>query len=252
MMAPYCYRLNLLCICLLCTLTLPASSADELHVTVQDPFLDVHTGPGRGYPVFHVIEEGEEIEIVKRRTDWFKIKTRERQVKTGWVHLAQLKRTVNTEGAYITFANSTFEDAVDRRWEWSMSGGDFSGSPVIASAISYRLTHNLALQFQVSQILGGSSDAYMAVASIQHTPFPHWRISPYFQLGTGILRTEPFSTIVQANDQTNQTLNVGVGSNLYLSRRFITFIDYRYHTVLTSRDDNKELSEWKLGFSVFF
>lgn len=251
-MALYRYTLKLLCICLLGTLNLPKSSADELLVTVQDPFLDVHTGPGRSYPIFHVIEAGEEIEIIKRRTDWFRVKTRDRQVKTGWVHLKQLQRTVNTQGAYITFANSTLEDAVDRRWEWSMSGGDFSGSPVIASAIGFSFTPTLVIQLQASQILSGSSDGYMLVASIRHSPFPHWRISPYFQLGAGILRTEPFSTIVQADDQTNQTLNVGVGGNLYLSRRFIAFIDYRYHTVLTSRDDNKELSEWKLGFSVFF
>ena len=37
-------------------------------VVVTAPYLDLHTGPGRGYPVFHSVEEGEEIVIVRRRT----------------------------------------------------------------------------------------------------------------------------------------------------------------------------------------
>jgi hypothetical protein len=37
-----------------------------------------------------------------------------------------------------------------------------------------------------------------------------------------------------------------------LSRRFITYFDYRYHTVLTSGDKNKEIHEWKIGISLFF
>ena len=106
-----------LCLCLLCILTPPSTFANEIIVTVREPFLDMRTGPGRGFPVFHVVEQDEEIEIVTRRTDWFRVRTRDQQTKTGWVHHSQMTRTVNTEGAHITFANSTLEDAIDRHWE---------------------------------------------------------------------------------------------------------------------------------------
>ena len=122
----------------------------------------------------------------------------------------------------------------------------------IASSVSLHLTQNIATQLQFSQIFGDFSASKMLVASIQHSPFPHWRVSPYVQLGTGILRTDSFSTIVQSEDSTNQTVDVGVGANIYLSRRFITYIDYRYHTVLTSSDKNEEIHEWKVGISIFF
>ena len=52
------------------------------HVQVVDPYLELHTGPGRGYPVTQVVERGEWVEILKRRTDWFKIRTS--QGKEGW------------------------------------------------------------------------------------------------------------------------------------------------------------------------
>ena len=47
-----------------------AFAADEYRVvSVADPYLELRTGPGRGYPVFHVVDRGETVEIMKRRTD---------------------------------------------------------------------------------------------------------------------------------------------------------------------------------------
>jgi hypothetical protein len=163
-----------------------------------------------------------------------------------------MTRTLDNTGAHVVFPNSTHKDAIDRRWEWSVSGGEFGGVSSIASSVSLHLTQNIATQLQFSQIFGDFSASKMLVASIQHSPFPHWRVSPYVQLGTGILKTDSFSTIVQSEDSTNQTVDVGVGANIYLSRRFITYVDYRYHTVLTSSDKNKEIHEWKVGISIFF
>lgn len=240
------------CLILICFNFTSDVMADKHQVIVLDPFIEMRTGPGRGYPIFHIAEEGESIEIDKRRTDWFKINTTNRHPEQGWVHISQMTRTLDNTGAHVVFPNSTHEDAVDRRWEWSVSGGDFGGVNSIASSVSLHLTQNIATQLQFSQIFGDFSASKMLVASIQHSPFPHWRVSPYVQLGTGILRTDSFSTIVQSEDSTNQTVDVGVGANIYLSRRFITYIDYRYHTVLTSSDKNKEIHEWKVGISIFF
>ena len=44
------------------------------RVWVADAYLELHTGPGRGYPVIQVIERGEWIDILKRKTDWFKVR----------------------------------------------------------------------------------------------------------------------------------------------------------------------------------
>ena len=62
---------------LLRLLTLPvlflaaAAQADDnlQKILVADPFIELRTGPGRGYPIFHVAERGQEVVIVKRRTD---------------------------------------------------------------------------------------------------------------------------------------------------------------------------------------
>jgi hypothetical protein len=83
-------------------------------------------------------------------------------------------------------------------------------------------------------------------------PFPNWRVSPYFTIGTGIVEIEPQTTIVQAEDRRDEIAHAGVGANIYLSDRFILRFEYKRHTVLTSRDDNEEIDQWKTGFSIFF
>ena len=50
------------------------ASGEYRTVTVDDPYLEMHTGPGVGYPVFNVVDRGEIVEIVMRRTDWFLVR----------------------------------------------------------------------------------------------------------------------------------------------------------------------------------
>ena len=82
---------------------------------------------------------------------------------------------------------------------------------------------------------------------------PEWRLSPYFTLGTGVIYTEPKSTLVQSVDRDDQIGYVGGGLQFYLTRRFMLRTEYRNNIVFTSRDDNEEVDEWKyLGFAFFF
>jgi hypothetical protein len=82
--------------------------------------------------------------------------------------------------------------------------------------------------------------------------FPEWRVSPYFTLGAGMIRTEPKGTIVATTDRTDGAAHVGVGLRTYLTRRFVFRAEYKTYVVFTSRDDNEEPTEWKAGFSFFF
>ena len=64
--------------------------------------------------------------------------------------------------------------------------------------------------------------------------------------------TSPSATLVLPLDRTDQTAYAGAGLRFYLTRRFFVRAEYRWHTVFTSRDDNEELDEWKLGLAFFF
>ena len=44
------------------------SASGPVYLEVAEPYIEMHTGPGRGYPVFNVVEQGETIEI---RFSWW-------------------------------------------------------------------------------------------------------------------------------------------------------------------------------------
>ena len=100
--------LPLLALLLYC-LTAGQARAEENTCTtvVADPYIELHTGPGRGYPVFHVVERGGAIEILKRRTDWFKVRTEDR--REGWVDRNQMLRTLQPDGEPMVFNDGSRE-----------------------------------------------------------------------------------------------------------------------------------------------
>ena len=220
------------------------------EVTVADPYLELHTGPGRGYPVFHVIERGDAVTIDKRRTDWFKVETA--RGTAGWVHREQLLATLGPDGEAFELTDPTREQFAARRWEGTVMAGDFGGASVIGIAGGYAFNPSFTVELALSHAIGDVSDSLFATVSIVHVFEPAWRFSPYVSLGTGVIRTDPKSTLVQTEDRTDQLAAAGIGIRGYLGRRFMLRAEYKSYVVFTSRDDNEEVDEWKAGFAFFF
>ena len=219
-------------------------------VAVADPYLEMHTGPGRGYPKFNVVDRGETVEIMKRRTDWFLV--RGPNGKEGWVDRAQMEKTLQPSGSEIEFAQANQQDFTNSKWEAGVLAGDFGGANIVSLYGSYSLNPNVALEVWGSQILGNFSNGWMASVNVVHETWPDWRISPFLTMGTGVIRTSPKSTIVQGEDRTDQVAHAGGGFRIYATRRFILRAEYNFYVVFTSRDDNEEVEEWKAGFAFFF
>jgi hypothetical protein len=219
-------------------------------VSVADPYLEMHTGAGSGYPIFHVIDRGETVEILMRRTDWFQV--RGSDGTEGWVDRAQMEKTLQPTGTQIEFAQANQQDFTDSKWELGLLAGDFGGANVISVYGGYSLNPNVSIEAWGSQILGNFSNGWMGSVNVVHEAWPDWRISPFFTLGTGVLRTEPKPTIIQGEDRTDQVAHAGAGFRVYSSRRFILRAEFKSYVVFTSRDENEEVEEWKVGFAFFF
>lgn len=228
-----------------------AWAGDDYHtVAVADPYLEMHTGPGRGYPKFHIVERGEAVSIVKRRTDWFLVRSADGT--EGWVDRAQMELTLQPDGQNIEFSQTDQQDFTDARWEAGMLSGDYGGANIVSLYGGYSLNPNVSLEVWGSQILGNFSNGWMGSVNVVHETWPEWRISPFFTLGAGVVHTEPKSTIVQGEDRTDQVAHVGAGFRIFATRRFVLRAEYKSYVVFTSRDDNEEVEEWKAGFAFFF
>ncbi|MFQ5548210.1 MAG: SH3 domain-containing protein [Woeseia sp.] len=228
-----------------------ADAADQYRtVSVADPYLEMRTGPGRGYPIFNVVDRGEAVDILMRKTDWFKVRAPDG--KEGWVARAQMELTLQPDGDRIRFARADQQDFTDARWEAGVLAGDFGGANIVSLYGGYSLNPNVSIEVWGSQILGNFSNGWMGSVNLTHETWPEWRISPFFTMGTGVIHTEPKSTIVRGEDRTDQVAHVGAGVRFYMTRRFVLRAEYKSYVVFTSRDENEEVEEWKAGFAFFF
>jgi opacity protein-like surface antigen len=229
---------------------LEAEKARLQQVFVSEPYLELSSGPGRGFPVFHVVEREDSVDVLYRRTDWFKVRT-ERGVE-GWARARDMRRTRLADGSPFVFNLGDRAGFTSHDWELGIGGGDYGGANLISAYGAISLTDNMKVELSLSQYLGNASNGYKAEAGITHVLFPEWRLSPFVGIGTGVVTVEPRATIVLPEDRSDQTAYAGAGLRFYLTRRFFVRADYRWHTVFTSRDDNQELEEWKVQIACFF
>jgi hypothetical protein len=225
--------------------------ADEYpEVKVTDPYLEMHTGPGEGYPIFYVVDRDEFVEVLKSRTDWFKVRTA--KGKVGWVDRTQMGKTLASTGEITELTEFSLDDFSNRRWEIGLVGGVFNSAPVMTLYGGYALIPRLSAELSISMVVGDFSSSQVVNVNLMAQPFNQWRYSPFFTLGVGHIETTPRLTLIQAPDQSDFIAHVGFGVKTYLTRRFILRAEFKNYVAFSSDDDNEEFQEWKAGFAFFF
>lgn len=237
---------------LLLALLAPAwcTARQYLQLFVTEPYLELHTGPGRGYPVFHVVPRDESVDVLFSRTDWFKVRT-EHGVE-GWARLRDVQKMVLADGTRFHVDLGDRPGFTDHRYEAGIFAGAYGGASLVSGYASYAFNRQLALEGAVGGFYGRYSNGYTGDIGLAHVLLPESRWSPFFTLGVGEVHTEPKATLVQASNRNESTAYVGGGIRLYLTRRFFLRAEYKAHWIFTKRNQNEEADEWKAGFAFFF
>jgi Bacterial SH3 domain len=229
----------------------PASAKGELmQLFIAEAYLELHEGPGRGYAVTQVVPRGDAVDVLYRRTEWFRVRT-SRGIE-GWANQRDMARTLLADGSIFKFDLGDRAGFTSHHWEMGVLAGDYGGATLISGYLSRSLNDQLAIELTGSQFLGNASNGATADIGLMHVFRPEWRLSPFVSLGTGIIHITPKATLVAPLDRTDQTAYVGAGLRFYWTRRFFVRAEYRAHVVFTSRNENEEIDEWKLGLAFFF
>ena len=223
---------------------------DYLQSTVVEPYVEMRTAPGRGYPVFYVAERGELITLLKRKTDW--IKLRNYRGVEGWAHIDDIGRTVDEAGDALAFRAPDLQSFYQRRWEAGIMAGDFGDTDAVTLYGGWHFTRNLSIEANITENFGDFSDGRQATVDLVHQMFPQWRFSPFVSIGGGVRETSPRSTLVETSDRTDNVASVGAGLRVYLTRRLLLRMQYKNYVVMTDRDDDEEINEWQIGISAFY
>jgi uncharacterized protein YgiM (DUF1202 family) len=237
---------------LLAALFTPAVSAarEYLQLFVTEPYLELHTGPGRGYPVFQVVPRDASVDVLFRRTDWFKVRT-ERGVE-GWASQSDMQKTVLADGSQFKFNLGDRAGFTSHRYEMGIFAGQYGGATLVSGYMSVSFNSQLALEVALGQFLGQFSNGETGDIGFAHVFAPESRWSPFVTLGLGLVYTQPKATLVASPDRLEQSAYVGGGIRFYLTRRFFLRAEYKAHYIFTKRNENEDADEWKLGFAFFF
>jgi uncharacterized protein YgiM (DUF1202 family) len=239
-------------------LTAPVLAADASapenpkaeRVTVTDPYVEMRTGPGRGYPIFFVAGRGEQIDIELRHTDWFRVRTV--GGKVGWVHRAQLETTLTASGQQKSFRDILVDDYLSRKVQVGFAWGQFKSEPMLKVWGSYRLSETLSIEATLGQVQGVFSGTDFWHLNLLAEPWSDQRISPFFGIGVGRFKNFPNLSLVDADTTSANLANAGVGVRYYLTDRFVLRADYSLYTVFVNDSKTKEYGAWSAGVSFFF
>jgi len=244
-------------LCWLATLLLPgfaaaqsASGRELLQVFITEPYLELHTAPGRGYPVTQVVARGEAIDVLKRQTEWFKVRT-ERGIE-GWAYERDLMKAKLADGSPFVIRVGDFAGFIDHNWENGVMTGTYGSARLVSVYAGFSLTDQTRLELTEGQFLGKLANGYLLELGLSHVLLPERRLSPFITLGTGYERLQDKGSLSVPLDHDSQTAYTGIGARLYMGRRFFLRGEYRHHTVFTSRDSNEVKQEWKAGFAFFY
>lgn len=231
---------------------LSPASAEELAEKVQitDPYIELRTGPGRGYPIFHVAAREEWIEILLRHTDWFKVRTA--NGREGWVNRRQLETTLTEAGTTKAFRDILLDDYLQRRLELGAAWGQFKSEPMLKIWSAYRFSDALSVEGTIGQVQGVFSGTEFWHINLNVEPWSDQRLSPFFGIGLGRFKNIPNASLVNAIVTNANLANAAIGLRFYMAERFVARLDYGIYTAYVSDADNAEYRAVTAGIAFFF
>ena len=224
------------------------ANAERLHVNA--PFLEMHTGPGRGYPVFHVVERRQWVTVELRRTDWYRVRAEGGQV--GWVARQQLESTLTEAGDGKTFRDLVLDDYLGRKLEFGAAWGRFKSEPMLKLWTHYRLADAVGVELKLGQVQGVFSGTDFWALSLTSEPWSDRRLSPFFSVGLGKFKNIPNASLVNAAATDAKLAHATLGLRWYLAERFVVRLDGSVYTAFVADNRSIEYRAVTAGIAFFF
>jgi Bacterial SH3 domain len=228
-----------------------AAQSDALKLQVTDPYLELHTGPGRGYPVFHVAQRGEAVEVLLRHTDWFKVRTA--NGREGWVPRLQIENTLAQIGPTQQPTRSLLAaDDARRRFEVGAARGRFDGEPSLKIWTRAKLADTVGVEAVLGQVQGLYSGTDYYSLNLQLEPWSDRAIAPHFGIGFGRFNNLPNLSLVGALPTDAKLASATLGLRWTFARRFVARADYTLTTAYIDDSKSGEYRALHLGLAFTF
>jgi len=241
----YLSRLSLLASVFLAILMSQPVNADEdvIAVTVQDPYVEVHTGPGRGYPVFHVIEKGEIVRLQKQFTQWVKVTSQDNS--SGWIRQDDVHQLTDAHGRRLTQER---QQGKAGQFSLQVAIGTFDGENSSSGTIGYGLSEQLRFDLVLAQNTEGFLQGQTLYGQV-NLDFARQKLwQPYLNIGYGVFQSDGQISGSSSFD--------ALKSSLGIRRKIISglegTVEYGNSIIFVSGSSNVHAESIKLGILAYF
>jgi hypothetical protein len=228
----------------------PPEVADEERLQVTAPYLELRSGPGRGYPVFYVVERLQWVSVELRHTDWYRVRAARGQ--TGWVRRQDLESTLTEAGGSKTFRDVLLADFLHRRVELGGAWGRFKGEPMGKLWLAFKFGDAVGAEFNIGQVQGVFSGSDFWHIGLTSEPWADQRLSPFFSIGLGKFNNVPNASLIGATVASGKLAQATVGLRWHLSDRFTARLDTTLYTTSLSDIRSTEYRSLTAGIGFFF
>jgi hypothetical protein len=220
-----------------------------LEVVVTAPFLEMHSGPGRGFPVVYVVGRDEVVTVLYSRTEWYKV--RAPQGQEGWARRSDLALTK------LAIGRTGADPALPAVRHPSLgTGRRLRGvqSPEPGHHLGRFRAHRQPRR-GVRRAAGARHHRQPLHRQFGNAPHLHPGVALVFADGGHRRRATSISTTRSRPSRCRPAtimVYVSLGARGFITRRFMWRADWRKYVVFTNQNQNEEPEEWKFGLAVFF
>lgn len=220
------------------------------RLALSEAYVELHTGPSRGYPVFHVAARGDEVQLLLAHTGWVKLRTT--QGVEGWVRRDDLQGTLTAAGLGPGAVQRFADTHLRERLEFGAAWGRFVGQPMLRLGGRYRLGEALGVEAAIGQVQGlySGTDFWQLDATVE--PMSDLALSPYLAVGVGRFSNLPNASLVEQGSTHANQAHVGVGARWRFGSRYVLRADWSLYTALLSEQRSREYRALTLGLSFLF
>lgn len=243
------------CFFTLCSISSHALSADTddeaVKLIVIDTYLEMHSGPGRGYPITHTMEQDEPIHVIRRRGNWYQVANR--HGKEGWIQQEKLARTIAPSGLPAALPDTQHGDYLAQQGRIGFTLGQQGGAETATLVAGFRLLSFVGAEVELGQMFGSRIDGYSYGANLLFEPIKSWSFTPFISTGFGkqSWKQKEKLNVGNSNEFNSAYTFVGGGINYYIGYNFVVRGEYR-QVSLSGDNDSLRNSAWRIGFSSFF
>lgn len=233
------------------------SETPTVELKVIDTYLELHSGPGRGYPIFHVIEQGQTVKVHTRRTNWFFVS--DRRNRQGWVKQEGLARTLAPTGLPAALPDTQHGDFLAQQGRVGFAIGLQEKAETATVMAGFRLLSWAGIEIEYGELFERDYDGISYGGSLIVEPFQmldtiaDWSFTPFISKGIGrqSWNRKQIGLVGAVNTFKNDYEFTGIGVNYYIGYSFVVRGEYR-KMILNGQNENLSVGAWRLGFSSFF